>query len=144
MDGGHPLPRAKIKLNLLGIVPDAQHVSGLEGLLTRELTLDLFEHPPEREQIREEVVRLTAQGRTQRQIASQLPDKTPQPVVQLSLALQNKMNELGQTTPFVILREPPDRLCQTPTAQIQSITSSHWKATSDQSFNQLFNNPNFI
>jgi site-specific DNA recombinase len=30
VDGGHPQPRAKIKLNLLGIVPDAQHVPGLE------------------------------------------------------------------------------------------------------------------
>jgi len=68
----------------------------------------LFEHPPEREQIREEAVRLAAQGLTQRQIASQLPDNTPQPVVQLSLALHHKMKELGLESPYILLLEPPD------------------------------------
>ena len=61
VDGGHPQPRAKVKLNLSGFVPDIQHVTGLTNLLTRELTLDLFE-PPERALIREEAVRLAAQG----------------------------------------------------------------------------------
>jgi hypothetical protein len=46
VDGGHPLPRAKVKLTLAGIVPDAQLVPGMGEMLTRELTLDLFEQPP--------------------------------------------------------------------------------------------------
>ena len=36
VDGGHPLPRAKVKLTLTGIVPDAAGSAGLEELLTRE------------------------------------------------------------------------------------------------------------
>jgi hypothetical protein len=47
-DGGHLFPRARIKLNLGGIVPDIKHVAGIDGLLTRELTVDLFERPPQR------------------------------------------------------------------------------------------------
>ncbi len=45
-DGGHPLPRAKVKLALAGAVPDVGHVPALDKLLTLELTLDLFDPPP--------------------------------------------------------------------------------------------------
>ena len=40
VDGGHPLPRAKVKLILAGIVADSQLVPGLGELLTRRLTLE--------------------------------------------------------------------------------------------------------
>ncbi len=60
-DGGHLLPRARVTLNLAGIVPDAPHAPGFTGLLTRVLTVDLFT-PPQRERIRVEAVRLTDQG----------------------------------------------------------------------------------
>jgi hypothetical protein len=105
-DGGHLLPRAKVKLALAGIVPDARHVSGLEEMLTRELTLDLFE-PPQRERIREAVVRLTAQGLKQREIISLLPEKASQAAVQHALALDRQMREQGLDTPYVLVTEPP-------------------------------------
>jgi hypothetical protein len=109
VDGGHPLPRAKVKLSLAGIVPDAQLVPGLEELLTRELTLDLFERPPQRERIRAEAVRLAAQGLAQRQIVRQLTEEKPKlPVVQKALALDRKMKELGLESPYALVTEPPD------------------------------------
>jgi hypothetical protein len=109
VDGGHPLPRAKITLNLAGIVPDAPLVPGLGELLTRELTLDLFERPFQRERIREEAVRLAVQHVPQRQIAAQLAEEKPkQPVVQKALALDRRMKELGLKSPYVLVTEPPN------------------------------------
>jgi len=109
IDGGHPLPRAKVKLTLAGIVPDVALVPGLGDLLTRELTFDLFERPPQRERIREEAVRLAAEHVPQRQIAAQLTDEKPkQPVVQKALALDRKMKELGLESPYVLVTEPPE------------------------------------
>jgi hypothetical protein len=105
-DGGHLLPRARIRLNLGGIISDTQHVEGLETLLMRVWTLDLFE-PPQRERIREEAVRLAAQGLNQREIAQQLPEKATQTAVQRALALNHKMQELGLDSPYVLVQEPP-------------------------------------
>ena len=109
VDGGHPLSRAKVKLTLAGIVPDAQLVPGLGEMLTRELTLDLFEKPPQRERIREEVVRLAAERIPQRQIAARLTEEKPKlAAVQKVLALDQKMKELGLETPYVLVTEPPE------------------------------------
>lgn len=109
VDGGHPLPRAKVKLALAGIIPDAQLVPGLGELLTRELTLDLFEKPPQRERIRADAVRLAAQDVAQRQIAARLTEEKPKlPVVQAALALDRKMHELGLESPYVLVTEPPE------------------------------------
>jgi hypothetical protein len=105
-DGGHLLPRAKVKLNLAGIIPDVAQVPGMEAMLTRELTLDLFD-PPQREQVRAEAVRLTSEGLTQRQITQRIPDKPTQTAVQRALALDRKMRGLGLSTPYVTVLEPP-------------------------------------
>ncbi len=101
VDGGHLLPRARVKLQLGGVVPDVQHVPELAGLLTRDLTLDLFEKPPHRERIREEAVRLASQNPhwTQRQIASALAEKPTTTVVQQALAMDRRMRELGLESP---------------------------------------------
>jgi hypothetical protein len=105
-DGGHPLPRARVTLNLGGIVPDTKHVPAMESLLTRVLTLDLFE-PQQRERIRKEVVRLAAKGLEQRQIALQLPEKATQAAVSKACVLTRMMEERGLDTPFEIVMEPP-------------------------------------
>ena len=106
-DGGHLLPRAKVKLTLAGIVPDVKYTPEVGHLLTRERTLDLFE-PPQRERIREEAVRLTAEGLSQRQAAGLLAEKPTQPAVEHALALDRKMRTLGLESPYVIVREPPE------------------------------------
>lgn len=109
LDGGHLLPRARVKLALGGIVPDMALVPGLGELLTRELTLDLFERPPQRERIREDAVRLAAEHLTQRKIAARLMEEKPKlPVVQAALALDHKMKELDLKTPYVLITEPPE------------------------------------
>jgi len=107
-DGGHLLPRARIKLNLAGHVADARHVPAVGEMLTRAVTLDLFERPPQRERIRGDVVRLAATGMTQREIALQLEDERPkQPVIQQALALERQMVEQGLASPYILLTEPP-------------------------------------
>ena len=103
-DGGHLLPRARVAMNLAGVVPDARHAPGFEVMLTRVLTLDLFE-PPQRERIRADAVRLTAQGLEQRQVAHQL--KVTQPAVCDALNLDRLMREKGLDTPYVLVTEPP-------------------------------------
>lgn len=106
-DGGHLLPRAKLDLNLVGLAPDTQYVSGMQALLRRELTLDLFERPPQRERIRVEAVRLVAKGLDQRTIVSHLSEKVTVTAVQNALALDRRMHKLGLATPYLVMQEPP-------------------------------------
>ena len=109
VDGGHPLPRAKVKLTLAGIVPDAALVPGLGEMLTRELTLDLFERPPQRERIRVKAVSLAAEHVPQRKIAALLTDEKPrQAAVQNALDLDRKIKEMGLTSPYVLVTAPPE------------------------------------
>ena len=99
-DGGYLLPRARGKLALASIIPDADQVPGVNELLARELTLDLFE-PPQWEQIRDQAARLAAAGLDQRAIARQLPGTPTQ------TALDRIMWEQGRDTPYVVVTGPP-------------------------------------
>lgn len=108
-DGSHLLPRALIKLNLMGSIADAALVPGLEQLMTRQITIDLFEEPPQRERIRLEAVRLEAEGVQQRKIATLIEKEQPkQAAVFNALQLDRKMQTMGLTTPYVLVTEPPD------------------------------------
>jgi site-specific DNA recombinase len=106
IDGGHLLPRARVRLTLGGLVPDADRAPGLNDLLTRELTLDLFE-PPQRKRIRVEAARLAALGHEQRQIARMLPESVTQPAVSNALILDRMMRERNLETPYEFVVEPP-------------------------------------
>jgi site-specific DNA recombinase len=106
-DGGHPLPRARVKLNLAGSLSDIDRVPELGQILSREFTLDLC-RPPQRERIREEVIRLREEGMGQRRIGRNLGEKATQPAVQNAIALHRKMQERGLTSPYEILLAPPD------------------------------------
>ncbi|ADB18370.1 hypothetical protein Psta_3715 [Pirellula staleyi DSM 6068] len=105
-DGGYLYPRAKAKLDLLGSFADSALTPELRDLLSGEVTLDLFV-PPERELFREECVLLASQGILQRDIASRLPGQTTQALVSKSIQLDNRMRNLGLSSAFVILDEPP-------------------------------------
>jgi uncharacterized protein YqeY len=107
-DGGHLLPRVKVKLALDGIIPDARRVAGLPELLTSERTIDLFV-APQRERIREHVVALVAQhpGITHQEISERLPEKATATAVGYALALDRLMRKLGLNTPYVTVLEPP-------------------------------------
>jgi site-specific DNA recombinase len=115
-DGGHLLPRARVVLALDGIVPDAKRVLGLSLLLSRTRTIDLF-IPPQRERIREQAIRLAAQGLGPKEIARRIAEEATGPnaekptatAVQNALALDRKMRELGLDSPYVqVLSPPPD------------------------------------
>lgn len=110
-DGGGLLSRAKVKLALDGIIPDAGQVPGLSQLLYREATLDLFE-PVQREAIREDSARLAATGMGPTAIAAAitLPDgKHPtDTAVQRALKLDERMRQLNLTSPYVVVIEPPE------------------------------------
>ncbi len=105
-DGGHLLPRAQVSLSLAGLVPDTRHVPEMSSLLTRSVTLDLFE-APQRERIRPEAARLAAEGVPQREIARRLAEPATQAAVSQALALDRRMRELGLDTPYVLVTEPP-------------------------------------
>ncbi|MFL5329985.1 MAG: hypothetical protein ACJ8C4_13855 [Gemmataceae bacterium] len=105
-DGGHLLPRARVTTSLAGIHPGARLHSGLEALLTHEMTLDLFE-PPQRERIREEAARLEAKGLDQRDIARHLTEPATQAAVSKALLLERRMKELNLMSPYVLVEAPP-------------------------------------
>jgi hypothetical protein len=105
-DGGHLLPRARVKLALAGAVPDARRFPELTGVLTREVTLNLFE-PPQRERIRPEAVRLAERGLNQRQVAGELSERATQAAVYRALALDRMMRERGLVAPYALVTEPP-------------------------------------
>lgn len=106
-DGGHLLPRAKLTLNLGAMWPDVGGVEGLSDLLTREVTLDLFE-PPQRERIRRESAALAAAGVKQRDIARQLSEPATQAAVQKAIASHKQLMAAGLESPYGFVDEPPD------------------------------------
>jgi hypothetical protein len=102
LDGGHPRPRARVKLDLTGCYSDLAHIPEMSHLLTKIVTLDLFVSP-QRERLRQEVVRL--RGMKQRSIANRL--SAFQVDVQKAFALDRMMQERGLTSPYEVLLEPP-------------------------------------
>jgi site-specific DNA recombinase len=107
-DGGHLMPRARVMLDLAGSVADAEHVPGLKDLLTRVVTIDLFDRPPQRERVRDEAVRLAAKGLGSRKISCEIQEHPKPAAVDRSLALDRLMNELRMESPYLLVSEPPN------------------------------------
>jgi hypothetical protein len=105
LDGGHLMSRARVEIDLSGIVPDAEDCPAYREALKTVVTIDLFE-PPQRELIREEAVRLAAEKLEQRDIARRL--KVTQTAVYRALALDRMMRERGLDSPYVVVFDPPD------------------------------------
>jgi site-specific DNA recombinase len=105
-DGGKLFPRARVRLDLASSIRDADRVPGLRELLSRTLTIDLFD-PPQRERIRIEACRLKGAGRTQKQIAAEIAERPTATAVGYALALQRLMDDLGLTSPYLFVGEPP-------------------------------------
>jgi hypothetical protein len=106
IDGGHLMPRARIKVAYNGIARDVARVEAIDNLLTRVLTIDLFD-PPQRERIREESVLLEAKGLQQREIAREIKERPKQAAVYNALALHREMLSQRLSSPYLLLREPP-------------------------------------
>jgi site-specific DNA recombinase len=125
-DGGHPFSRAKVRLNLAGHFPDINLAPELHRLVAQEITLDLWDVAPQREQIRLEVVRLAANGLTQRQIAAQLSPKVTQTAVGNAVALHQRMLALGLTDPWITVMEPQGTICSGGIANGPNCSNSIW------------------
>jgi site-specific DNA recombinase len=110
-DGGHCLPRARVRLTLDGIIPDASLVPGLDGLLCREATLNLFDIP-QRERIRLDAVKWAATGLGPKAIAAKIAETTAErptaTAVHNALALHERMISMGLSSPLVTVLAPPD------------------------------------
>lgn len=107
LDGGHLLPRARVQLHLGATLPGIEEILDVSRLLTRELTLDLFERP-QRLRILPEAVRLAASGFSQKEIAQQLTELATGTAVGRALALAKKMEGQGLTDPLLVIESPPD------------------------------------
>lgn len=110
-DGGHFLPRARVWVTLDGIMPDAALIPGLDGLLRREVTFDLFELT-QRERIRSDAVQWKVTGLGPKAIAAKIAETTVErptaTAVQNALALDARMKTLGLFSPLINVLEPPD------------------------------------
>lgn len=106
LDGGNPLPRARIKLSLGGTIEGFSQFPEFDGLLERDLTIDLFD-PPRRERIRSEAARLAAEGLTPPQIAAKLGDSRAI-TVKAARALHHQMISGGHASPYIVLDAPPE------------------------------------
>lgn len=103
-DGGAIVIRAKFQLNLCSLVPGLNDLTLAREVMTRSLEVDLFD-PTQREMFREQIVSLRATGTYQRVIAQELG--ITQPAVQNALKLQERMDAMNLTDPYVIVTEPP-------------------------------------
>jgi hypothetical protein len=106
-DGGHPLPRARVRLELLGSIEDAAQTPILKAALSQVKFIDVFE-PPQRERIRLESVMYHDAGCRPREIARLLPEQPKYQTVCKALELHQLMEEAGRETPYVFVDSPPD------------------------------------
>jgi DNA invertase Pin-like site-specific DNA recombinase len=103
-DGGTPVLRAHLTLDLASLVPDARALEGRTAVMRHELVVDLFDMP-QRAAYRERVVALRGEGKREHEIAALLGlTKT---AVQGAAALDRLMKERGLDDPYVLLTEPP-------------------------------------
>lgn len=109
-DGNHLLPRARVHLALDGVIPDLALVPGVDGLLRRDLTFDLFV-PSQRERIRADAADWKAQGFGPKAIAAKIAEHTDErptdTAVKNALKLDKRMRELGLESPYVLVTAPP-------------------------------------
>ncbi len=103
-DGGNPVLRAHLILDLAPLVPDARGLEGRADVFQRELVVDLFD-PPQRVAFRERVKDLRGKGQTERQVAAALGLTVT--AAQAAAALDRRMREGGMADPYLLLEGPP-------------------------------------
>ncbi len=110
VDGGHFFSRAKVVLNLAGTFPDINLVPALHTLVTKEVTIDLWDVPQQREQIRLQAVRLAESdgSLTYEQIGQLTAPQVSDTAVGRALGLHKQMLASSLTDPWVVVHEPPD------------------------------------
>jgi hypothetical protein len=104
VDGGRIVLRARFKLQLAGLIPDAAARAALQRPLEKIVEVDLFDSP-QREKYRRQIMELRHDG-TEREAAQQLGLTIT--AAQKAAALQRKMDELGLSDPYVLVGQPPE------------------------------------
>lgn len=103
-DGGKIMIRAKMDLHLVAIFPDLAEIPSIDQVLTRSITVDLFE-PTQRDRFREIVVMLREAGLKERDVAFELG--ITQPAVQYAMKLHRRVQALELPEPYVPVTDPP-------------------------------------
>lgn len=103
-DEGRLVLRGKFRLEVANLLPDRRAAELLRGPLSRIVAVDLFEHP-QREQFREKIMALRAEGISEREAAKACGITAT--AAQHAAALQRKMDALGLTDPYIFVSEPP-------------------------------------
>lgn len=106
-DGGRLTIQATMDLHLLGLFPQLKEIPSIDQVLTRRITVNLFE-PIQRDRFREVVVMMQQAGMKQRDIAYEL--EITHPAVQYAMRLQHRMEDQGSLDPYVRVTAPPDDL----------------------------------
>jgi hypothetical protein len=104
--GGMPVPRARVKLNLVGHVDHARFLPGLEDVASSWHTIDLFEAPTW-VTLRDEVAALHRSGRTLKQIAQMVSEPLTVRTAKNAVELYRAMADQGLDDPYVMVDEPP-------------------------------------
>ncbi len=104
VDGGRLVLRAKFRLQLAALVPDAATRAAVQQMLEEIVTIDLFQLP-QREKFRQQILTLRKDGDTEREAAHKL--ELTITAAQKAAALQRKMDELGLSDPYLSVTEPP-------------------------------------
>jgi hypothetical protein len=102
-DGGGTVLRAQFTLSLASLLTSVQCHDDLDKVLSREMTVDLFD-PPQREAHRREIIFLRAQGLTEKTIAQQLDITIT--AAQRAAALQRRMDQLGLSDAYIPVTVP--------------------------------------
>lgn len=103
-DGGQIVFRATATLDLSSLVSLDGDSDELAQQLRRTLCVDLFD-PPQRVAFRTKVIKMRAEGRTEKSIAAELGLTVT--AVQSAAALDRLMQNLGLSDPYVRITEPP-------------------------------------
>jgi len=111
LDGGAVVLRARAVINFAPLAAPAAGTA-LGGLITRVVTLDLFD-PPQRVAFRERVVALRDAGLTEHAVADRFGLTVT--AAQRAMSLHRLMRAVGATDPYVLLTAPPSddgKLCR--------------------------------
>ena len=104
-DGGAVVLRAQFRLSLANLLPDRRVGEVLRRPLTKTIEVDLFD-PSERQAFRTRVVALRAAGATEDKAAEDCGITVT--AAQRAAALQQKMDSLGISDPYLPVAAPPD------------------------------------
>ena len=110
LDGGHPVLRAKVTLDLVATL-DVPTIASAVPSLQRVLVVDLFERP-QRAAYLQQIVELR-KSKTQRATAAELGLAIA--TIEKAMALQRRMDAAGVSDPYVTVHEPPadyPKLCR--------------------------------